>query len=92
MGCPERPNPLFDEVDPEPEIIEWTGVIFISDTHPSTPQGDAQQTTGLRNACFVYCDEPECGGPGGWLAWFSNNPEHLELGCDHPDNPLAPYL
>ena len=98
MPCPELPNPLTEraaappiDFEPEPEVPEWSGFTIFSDVHASTPLGDEQQLTQLQLACYIDCDEPECGGPGGWLVWWSNNPDHLAQGCSHPDNPFG-YL
>jgi hypothetical protein len=78
------------EPPPEPEIeVAWTGFMFFSDVHSSTPVEDSQQVGGpLEIACYQDCDEEVCGGPGGWLVWYSNNPEELEQGCAHPNNPI----
>jgi len=73
---------------PPPEETEWEGFQFFTDVHSCTPQGDAQQYAFTWIACFVFCDEPICGGVGGWLAWYSSNEDHLAQRCDHPDNPI----
>jgi hypothetical protein len=71
-----------------PGSQDWSGFVFFSDAHSCTPVGDSQQSTNVRLIDFVFCDQPECGGPGGWRAWYSNDPNHHP---DHPDNPLLPY-
>ncbi len=97
MPCPERPDPILERTvsgpeDPEDPEVEWTGVTIFSDVQGSTPPEDSQQNAPLQIACFTWCDDPICGGPGGFLIWYSNNPEHLEQGCSHPDNPIPGML
>lgn len=58
---------------PESEMRAFDVVVF-SDVHSCTPVGDAQQYTGIRMISFTECDDPECGGPGGWIAVWSNAP------------------
>lgn len=75
IPAPENPFSLFD-------------VVVFSDVHSCTPVGDAQQSTGARMVDIVQCDEPECGGTGGWLMWFTNDPDATP---ESPENPLLPY-
>lgn len=74
----------------EPAETEFSvfDMVFFSDFHSCTPSGDSQQYTAARMADFVECDQPECGGTGGWLSWWSNDPD---AGPDSPNNPLTPY-
>ena len=87
-----EPDPDPDPDEPDPQVTEWSGMTIFSDVHASTPPEDSQQHAPLEMACFTWCDEEVCGGPGGFLVWFSNNPEHLEQNCDHPDNPIPGML
>lgn len=88
---------------PESSEIEWIPVgraeppppppalfdlVFFSDVHSCTPTGDAQQYAALRMVDIVDCNDEVCGGPGGWLGWWSNDPDATP---DDPDNPLNPY-
>lgn len=97
MPCPERENPISErEIDigfgpPPQDIPEWSGFTIFSDVHSSTPPDDLQQSAPLQLACFIWCNEPECGGEGGWVVWWTNNPGDLELGCASPNNPWG-YL
>lgn len=54
--------------------VLFSGFVFFSDVHSCTPVGDAQQSTNLRLIDFEFCDDPECGGPGGWRATWTNAP------------------
>jgi len=83
-------DPEFPDYEYEPEV-EWTGFSIFSDVHSSTPVEDSQQSAPLELACFIWCDEPECGGTGGWVAWWTSDPEDLMLGCSSPNNPWG-YL
>ena len=97
IGVADQLIDVTEEID---EIIEdvveapinplndFSGFVIFSDVHSSTPVDDSQQSTNIRLIDFVFCDEPECGGPGGWLAWWSNDPTATP---ESPENPLLPY-
>ena len=72
--------------------VGWSGFTFFSDVHQCTPVGDSQQHASLQLACFQFCNEPVCGGEGGFLVWWTDNPEELEQGCAHPNNPIPGML
>jgi hypothetical protein len=71
---------------------EWWGFQTFSDVHSCTPIDDFQQYAVATVACFEWCNQPVCGGAGGWLVWYSNNPTDIELGCDSPNNPIPGML
>lgn len=86
----EESDEIIEDVVEAPEnpLEDFSGFVFFSDVHSCTPAGDSQQSVNLRLIDFVFCDEPECGGPGGWLTWFSNDPTATP---ESPENPLLPY-
>lgn len=53
---------------------DFEGFVFFSDVHSCTPVGDSQQSGNIRLIDFEFCDDPECGGPGGWRATWTNAP------------------
>lgn len=59
---------------PENPLEDFTGFVFFSDIHSCTPVGDSQQSGNLRVDTIVFCDDPECGGPGGWIITWTNAP------------------
>lgn len=67
---------IEDVVDAEepPPIPEWSGFVIFTDVHSCTPVGDAQQSDNIRLVDFEFCDDPECGGPGGWRITWTNAP------------------
>jgi len=86
-----RPAELGVLPPPTADTPEWGGYTFFTDLHPCAPSGDLHQSTDLRFACFIWCEEPECGGDGGWVVWWTNDADDLALGCASPNNPFG-YL
>lgn len=98
-GEPQFPDYDYDEPGPGdydydddfPEV-EWPGFQVFTDVASCTPPDDGQQFAAAEVACFVWCDQPICGGLGGWLIWYSNDPAEIAAGCDHPNNPIPGML